>query len=46
LEFWLDGLVTAVQPGLDVENIDGDQPVRDFARFGVAFGAGLVVRLR
>jgi hypothetical protein len=46
LEFGLDGVVTAVQPGLDIENIDGPQPVRDFARFGVAVGAGLAVQIR
>jgi hypothetical protein len=46
LEFGLDGLATAVQPGLDVESLDGPQPVRDFARFGISAGAGLVLGFR
>ena len=46
LEFGLDGLVTAVQPGLDVESLDGPQPVRDFGRFSIMAGAGLVVGFR
>ncbi len=46
LEFGLDGLVTAVQPGLDVESLDGPQPVRDFGRFSIMAGVGVVIGFR